>query len=563
MSGHGLDVGQQPDGRVLVGMEQEGAVVQALAEQRDRVREVEVVLAQDRAGLRAVVGFRVLQVEEAVRLDLDDRLERVGARHDVVGRPVVGRERVRVGPHPLDHGVVGLGRIALRAAEHHVLEEVRVAGESRLHLVARSGAHHRVVRHDARAVVLDAEHPQPVVQLEGGHRERKDVVRLLPAARAERGDERHPRDTPAHDLPSSRRPCIRRRPPRTAPARRRPARRTAPRVAWTGHGRPGNATLDLSTIAVLPASAGKRRPREAGTTHATGHRGDPKELIMYRLTLPAVVMLAMTTWAAPELAAGEPQRARARGGGDGGGRVASAPRSTPRVARAPARRAPAARPGRPTPSRPAARAVPQRAPAARAGRPAPARPGVRAVPRRAPAATAGGRVPPRTAGVRPRAGRGPESPRPGMVDGRAPGRPAGRVRTGAGRRAPDDIGVFGRAVPRRAVPRPARPRVAAPGRGGLEPRVGRDGYRAGRYRQAQPRHRFGDRPFYHRHVHRPRFFYPPGVRVVLLLPGLRVRPALRLSVLLGPALGRIPVLALQTTRRTIWTTRIPTPAICA
>ena len=235
---------------------------------------------------------------------------------------------------------------------------------------------------------------------------------------------------------------------------------------------------------------------------------------MYRLTLPAVVMLAMTTWAAPELAAGEPQRARARGGDGGGGRVASAPRSAPRVARAPARRAPAARPGRPTPSRPAARAVPQRAPAARAGRPAPARPGVRAVPRRAPAAAAGGRVPPRTAGVRPRGGRGPDSARPGMVDGRAPGRPAGRVRTGAARRAPDDIGVFGR-----AVPRPARPRVAAPGRGGLEPRVGRDGYRAGRYRQARPRHRFGDRPFYHRHVHRPRFFYPRVYGSYFYFPG--------------------------------------------
>ena len=201
---------------------------------------------------------------------------------------------------------------------------------------------------------------------------------------------------------------------------------------------------------------------------------------MYRLTLPAVVMIAMTTWAAPVLAAGEPQRARARGGD--GGRAASAPRSAPRVAGAPARRA-----GRP----------------ARAGR-APAQPAVRAVPRRSPAAAgAAGRVPPRTAGVHRRAGRRPESARPGVVGGRAPSRPAGRGRTGAAARPPDDIGVFGR-----AVPRTGRPRVAAPGRGGTGPRVGADRYRPGSYRQARPRHGLGHRSVYQRHVPRPRFFYP-------------------------------------------------------
>ena len=235
---------------------------------------------------------------------------------------------------------------------------------------------------------------------------------------------------------------------------------------------------------------------------------------MHRLALPAMVMIAMTTWAAPELAAGEPQRARARGGGDGG-RAASAPRSAPRAARAPARRAPAARAGRPAPSRPAVRAAPRRAPAARAGRPAPARPAARAVPRRAPAAAgAPGRGAPRTAGVRPRAGRPPESTRPAAVGGRQPGRPGGRVRTGAARRPPDDIGVFGR-----AVPRPGRPRAGAPGRGGPGPRVGADGYRPGSYRQARPRHGRGYRSGYHRHVHRPRFFYPRVYGSYFYFPG--------------------------------------------
>ncbi len=213
---------------------------------------------------------------------------------------------------------------------------------------------------------------------------------------------------------------------------------------------------------------------------------------MHRLTLPAMVMMAMTAWAAPELAAGEPQRARARGGGDGG-RAASAPRSAPRAARAPARRAPAARAGRPAPARPAVRAVPRRSPAA---------------------ADAGGRGAPRTAGARPRAGRPPESTRPAAVGGRQPGRPAGHVRTGAARRPPDDIGVFGR-----AVPRPARPRAGAPGRGGPGPRVGADGYRPGPHRQARPRHGRGYRSGYHRHVHRPRFFYPRVYGSYFYFPG--------------------------------------------
>ena len=279
---------------------------------------------------------------------------------------------------------------------------------------------------------------------------------------------------------------------------------------------------------------------------------------MYRVTLPAVVMLAMTTWA-PELAAGEPQRARARGGGDGGGRVASAPRSAPRAARPPARRAPAARAGRPapsrpaaraparrapapragrptpsrpavravpqrapapragrpTPSRPAARAVPQREPAARAGRPAPARPGVRAVPRRSPAAAgAGGGAPPRTGAVRTRDGRRPQSPRPGVASGRGPGRAPGNVRTGAARRPPDDVGVFGR-----AVPRPGRGRAGAPGRGGDDLRVGADRFRPGPYRQARPRDGRGYRGGYHRHVHRPRFFYPRVYGSYFYFPG--------------------------------------------
>ena len=88
------------------------------------------------------------------------------------------------------------------------------------------------------------------------------------------------------------------------------------------------------------------------------------------------------------------------------------------------------------------------------------------------------------------------------------------MRTGAARRPPDDIGVFGR-----AVPRPGRPRAGAAGRGGPGSRVGADGYRPGSYRQARPRHGRGYRAGYHRHVHRPRFFYPRVYGSYFYFPG--------------------------------------------
>ena len=186
--GHVPDVLQEPDRRVLVRVRRVREVVQGLAQQRHRVREVQVVLAEDGAGLGAEVLLGVPQVEEAVGLEVDDGLQRVRARHDVVGGPVRGRERVRVGPDALDHGVVGLGGVLLGAPEHHVLEEVRVAREARLDLVPRAGAHHRVVGDDAGAVVVDADHREPVVELEGGDGEGKDLAAGL-SRRRRRGGE--------------------------------------------------------------------------------------------------------------------------------------------------------------------------------------------------------------------------------------------------------------------------------------------------------------------------------------------------------------------------------------
>ena len=189
---HVLDVLEQADRRVLVRVRRVGEVVQPLAQQRHRIREVQVVLAEDGARLGAKVVLAVAQVPEAVRFQIHDRLQSVRAGDDVVGRPVAGGERVRVGPDPLDHRVVGLGRVLLGAPEHHVLEEVGVPGEAGLHLVPRPGAHHRVVGDDAGAVVVDAYHLQPVVELEGGDREREDPAIVLSrrAGRAGQDDSR-------------------------------------------------------------------------------------------------------------------------------------------------------------------------------------------------------------------------------------------------------------------------------------------------------------------------------------------------------------------------------------
>ena len=203
---------------------------------------------------------------------------------------------------------------------------------------------------------------------------------------------------------------------------------------------------------------------------------------MHRLTLPAMVMAAMTLGAL-DLAAGEPQRARPRGG-DGG--AAGAPRSG--TARAPARRPPPARVGRPSPRRPSA------------GRPA-----ARGVPRRAPAPGAG---------ARPRVRRVPDGPRAGVVSERS------RARAGAPRRRPGDVGAVERAVPRRG-----RPPGVSPGYG----------ERGGRVRGGG---RYGRGP--HRHVHRPRLLQPRVYGTYFHFPGYAFDLHFGYPYYYGPRWGGYP-----------------------
>ena len=162
--GHGLDVGQEAHGGVLVGVLVEGQRAQLLEQRQERPGGVLVVLAQDRQRLGAEVGLRVLEVDEPVALEVHHLLELGRRADDVVVGPVVGGEGVRVRAHLLEGVVVLLRRVLLGAPEHDVLEEVGEAAVAGLDLLARPGPDDRVVGDDARAVERDDVDHQPVVE---------------------------------------------------------------------------------------------------------------------------------------------------------------------------------------------------------------------------------------------------------------------------------------------------------------------------------------------------------------------------------------------------------------
>ena len=66
-------------------------------------------------------------------------------------------------------------RILRRAAEHHVLEEVREAALARLDLVARAGLHRDLQRDDVRESRRDHDHLEAVGERLFGRLERQDV----------------------------------------------------------------------------------------------------------------------------------------------------------------------------------------------------------------------------------------------------------------------------------------------------------------------------------------------------------------------------------------------------
>ena len=177
---HVLDVGEEADGRVLVGVRRVGLVLHRLVEDQERRRGRLVVLAEHGPRLFLEVGLAVLEVLEPVGLDLDEGRQRRGGDGQVVAGPVVGRERVVVGPQHLDDVVVFLLGVRLGPTEHHVLEEVGEPGEALLDLVPRPGADHRVVGDDPRRVERHREDRQAVVKRRAPDRVGEDLLGLGP-----------------------------------------------------------------------------------------------------------------------------------------------------------------------------------------------------------------------------------------------------------------------------------------------------------------------------------------------------------------------------------------------
>ncbi len=174
---HDGDVALVAQRRVAVRMALERGADELLVERELGLRARLAILAVDGAGLGLERGFGVRQALKPIALELHDLLEILGRHRQVIGRVVVGRIGVRVGADRRDDAAVDVGRETLRAAEHHVLEEVREAGAAGLVLVARARAHDRPVRHEAVA----------------RHRHDDDVeaVRQRPSRRREGDDGRH------------------------------------------------------------------------------------------------------------------------------------------------------------------------------------------------------------------------------------------------------------------------------------------------------------------------------------------------------------------------------------
>jgi hypothetical protein len=147
---------------VLVGVDVVGDVLDLLVEQREGLRDALAVLAVDGARLGLEGRLLVIEVLEPVGLDLDDLLEVFGGEVEVVAGDVIGGVGVRVGADRGHDAVVDGTGIGLRAAEHHVLEEVGEARLAGLHFVAAPGPHDRVVGDDAGAFHRDQDDLEPV-----------------------------------------------------------------------------------------------------------------------------------------------------------------------------------------------------------------------------------------------------------------------------------------------------------------------------------------------------------------------------------------------------------------
>jgi hypothetical protein len=127
-----------------------------------RIGAVLVVFPEHGAGLRAEGRLGVLEILEAVRLDAQDGLEVFLGEGRVVVCVVVGGVRVLSSSGASQDRLVLLRRVALRPAEHHVLEEVRKARLARLDLIARASLNGDLQRDEVGEASRDDDHLEAV-----------------------------------------------------------------------------------------------------------------------------------------------------------------------------------------------------------------------------------------------------------------------------------------------------------------------------------------------------------------------------------------------------------------
>ena len=174
--GHVLDVLQEAHRRVLVGVAVKAVSYSTSSSFCVGVGAVLVVFAQHGQRFGLVRRLAVLQPLEAVGLHLEDLVEVFLREDGVVRRAILGGGGVGVRARALHERVALLGRVVLAAAEHQVLEQVRVAALAWLDLVSRTGLHDDVQRHHVRIVGWHRDETKAVRQVVDAVRVREKIL---------------------------------------------------------------------------------------------------------------------------------------------------------------------------------------------------------------------------------------------------------------------------------------------------------------------------------------------------------------------------------------------------
>ena len=143
---HLLDVRLKADRCVLVGVHIIGDILHLLVQQGKRAGDALPVLAVDCTRLCLKLAFGIRKVPEAVALHFNHLFEIDLRKIQMIGRVVIRRIGIGVGTDIRHQAVIHRPRIFLRAAEHHMFEEVRKSRLAWFVFVPASRTHDGVVR---------------------------------------------------------------------------------------------------------------------------------------------------------------------------------------------------------------------------------------------------------------------------------------------------------------------------------------------------------------------------------------------------------------------------------